>query len=549
MIYQRFHWLSLILLAVPLSIVAQRPQQNPQIEIANELWRARAQTLTDNVLKDVSDLNSMRRALVWGKLAELWWRDDTRRARTWITNAIEVVEQAPNRESPQERQQRLTTAKFLLQAASRLDQKLSKRLITLVTDVNESASDSDRASNADSLISAAVAMVQRDPKRAAELGAQALHAGIPSDIANLLLPLRLRDAKLADTLFEQALNAARQNEAVSLLDSLTYVAFPVQRGVPSVVPVPPDNLKAELLGLHAAFLSAHVNELGNGTYSCFAVDAFVVPVLAEFDRLLPQQALLVRQTVQKCRSYIPTAREELDNPAGTQSLNTVDALLKVAADTDVSRVRTHYQYRAAQLAKDRGDFERALKILDSMSDESREQMQGSWDAYHWDWAASAALHHFQNGRLVEMNLALNSVPAKLQPLAKMAFLDRLPAKKRLQGVPTIQFLNDAGAGLRKSNLPELEKYVWYFGLLKLTLRYHPADAVGVLKESIASVNRALNGDAKFLDTNEFANFLPASLLEIDEFAVKETLASVTNVEARAQLRLQLLKDTLQQCAR
>ena len=48
-----------------------------------------------------------------------------------------------------------------------------------------------------------------------------------------------------------------------------------------------------------------------------------------------------------------------------------------------------------------------------------------------------------------------------------------------------------------------------------------------------------------LDTNQLANFLPASLLEIDEFAVKETLASVTNVEARTQLRLQLLTETLQ----
>ena len=91
-------------------------------------------------------------------------------------------------------------------------------------------------------------------------------------------------------------------------------------------------------------------------------------------------------------------------------------------------------------------------------------------------------------------------------------------------------------------MAELEKYVWYFGLLKLTLRYQPSEAVTVFKESIASLNRAIPEDLRFLDTNEFANFLPASLLEIDEFAVKEALASVTHVEARTQLRLQLLKE-------
>jgi hypothetical protein len=232
----------------------------------------------------------------------------------------------------------------------------------------------------------------------------------------------------------------------------------------------------------------------------------------------------------------------LDNPGGTEPLNTIDGLLKAAEETDVSSVRTHYQYRAAQLAKDGGDYDRAIKILDSMNDESRQIMQGSWDAYHWDWAASWALDHFQRGRLMEMNAVLNAVPAKLQPFAKMAFLDRLPATKRLERVPTIQFLNEAATALRKSSISESEKYVWYFGLLKLTMRFQRSEAVGVFKESIASLNRAITDDSKFLDTNEFANFVPASLLEIDEFAVKETLASITNLEARTQLRLQLLKE-------
>lgn len=549
MIYPRFHWLSLILLAAPLAVFAQRPAAKPQTEIANELWRVRAQTITDDVLKDASNLNSLRRALVWSKLAELWWRDDPRRARIWITNAIEVVEQVPNRESPQERQERLTTAKFLLRSASALDQKLSKRLITLVTDVDESTPEGERTTRADSLIDAAVSMVDRDPKRAAELGNQALRLGSPSNITNLLFPLRARDAKLADNLFVEALSLARQKLEAGLLDSLTAAAFPVQRRVPGMVLAPSDNLKAELLGLHVAFLNAHANEIEKGVWFCWTVSVFIAPVLPEFDRLLPQQALLVRQTLQKCRPFIPNAGEELDNPGGTQSPNTVDDLLKAAADAELSPLRTLYQLRAAMVAKDRGDYDRAIKILDNMSDESRQLMQGSWDAYRWDWSASAALDHFQNGRLVEMNLALNSEPAKLQPFAKMAFLDRLPATKRLEGVPAIQILNEAGASLRKSGISELEKYVWYFGLLKLTLRYQRSDAIGVFKESIASLNRAIKEEAKFLDTNKFANFLPVSLLDIDEFAVKETLASVTSVEARAQLRLQLLKDMLQQRVR
>ena len=537
---QRITGLVLIVLALPCSIFAQRSKPAPQTDNADELWRVRAQTITDDVLKDTSSLNSLRRALVWAKLAEIWWLADQRRAQTWITSAVEIVEQVPNRESPQERQQRMGTAKFLLNVASRFDQKLSQRLITLVTDVDESTSADDRDGSANSLIH--VAIRTDDPKRAAELGAQALRMGIPSDIADLLFALRGRDVKLADGLFVQALNVARKEESPNLLDALTYAAFPAQKGVAGPVSTPPDNLKAELLKLHAAYLSAHANELQNGLSVCWAVSGFIVPVLPEFDRLLPQEALVVRQTVQKCRAVIPNSREELETPGSSQSLNTVEALLKASAESEISSMRALYQYRAAVIAKDHGDYERALKILDNMSDESRELMQGSWDAYRWDWAARAALDHFQNGRLVEMNLVLDAVPAKLQPFAKMAFLDRLPVKKLPAGTPTIQFLNEAATGLRKSSMAESEKYDWYFGLPKLTLRYQRSDAVPVFKEAIASLNRATTADAKFLDTNQFANFLPASLLEIDEFAVKETLASVTNLEARTQLRLQLLRE-------
>src|SRR6185369_554962 len=120
---QRITGLVLIVLALPGSIFAQRSKPAPQTDNADELWRVRAQTITDDVLKDAADLNSLRRALVWGKLAEIWWLEDKRRALTWITNAIEVVEQVPNRESPQERQQRMGTAKILLGVSSRLDEK------------------------------------------------------------------------------------------------------------------------------------------------------------------------------------------------------------------------------------------------------------------------------------------------------------------------------------------------------------------------------------------------------------------------------------------
>src|SRR6476659_10208501 len=81
---------------------------------ARALWLVRSQTLTNDLLKDATDLTSMQRAVLWMKLAQRWWREDPKRARTWVLNAIEVVEQVPNKETPEERQTRIQTAKKIL---------------------------------------------------------------------------------------------------------------------------------------------------------------------------------------------------------------------------------------------------------------------------------------------------------------------------------------------------------------------------------------------------------------------------------------------------
>jgi hypothetical protein len=149
-----------------------------------------------------------------------------------------------------------------------------------------------------------------------------------------------------------------------------------------------------------------------------------------------------------------------------------------------------------------------------------------------------------------MNLVLNAVPNNLQAFAKAAFVDRFVPKKNDESNPALQFLSEARVSLRKSNLPESEKYSWYFGLLRLTVKYQPEDANAAFKEAIASLNRAQqanekDGQPNTLNTTELAKTLPASLLEMDEFTVKEGVASVASVETRAQLRLELLDATLQ----
>src|SRR5678815_1507227 len=96
----------LMILALAQAIAAQNN--------GRELWLVRSQTLTSDLLKDGTDLTSFQRAVLWLKLAQRWWREDPKRARGWIMNAIEVVEQVPNKEKPEEREVRLQTARVIV---------------------------------------------------------------------------------------------------------------------------------------------------------------------------------------------------------------------------------------------------------------------------------------------------------------------------------------------------------------------------------------------------------------------------------------------------
>ena len=517
------------------------------------LWLIRSQTITEELIKDSADLATFERALLLAGLAKRWWRDDSEKARSWMVKAIEIVEVIPNKENADERRARLRTARLLLQIVTPIDQKLSKRLIALLSDRAEQISEAEREANADGLIKAANLLVDSEPKRAVELGALALRAGRPTEIQGLIVRLRSREPKLSDELFRQTLVVARQTLDVGLLNSLSHAGFPESRTYGAISKIPTsDHLRAEVLRLYLAYLQSNPISAENRSSICRSVVSFIAPVLTEFDRLVPEQASNVRQFIHRCQSDSPLTRQRLEDAQRDNPLNTVEELLKAAADSDDTKVRTVYQYRAAALAKSRNDIEQALKILDSMSAESREFMGESWLSYRWDWAALAALSYFKAGDIYRMRLVINDVPVNLQPFAKIAFVRRLPATRDKNTDPTLEFLDDARTGLRRSSFTDHEKCGWYFSLLPLTIKYQSALATDVLREAVSLLNRIENprdkkdnNDGSSVLIDSLSKNLPASLLEMDEYIVKEAVSSIVSPSARVKVRLELLAACLE----
>src|SRR4029453_18496559 len=171
----------LIVAVLPGSAFAQAASAQQRGALA-DLWLVRSTTIIEDLVKDAAAFTPSGRALLWARLGQQWWRDDPEKARAWILQSIEIVEAVPNRENPAERNLRLATARFLLNIFAPLDQKLSKRLIAILSDDAERVGKAERRANAEGLVEAAIAIVDKDPPRAAELGTMALRIGPPTQI-------------------------------------------------------------------------------------------------------------------------------------------------------------------------------------------------------------------------------------------------------------------------------------------------------------------------------------------------------------------------------
>lgn len=499
----------------------------------NEAWRARSEALTADLLKDAGQLNAVRRAVILGRLGQGWWNEDVSRARKWFQTAIELVEQVPNKESSNDRRERIMAARKILKMVAPLDQKLTLPLIKILTPGSQS-SDPERTENADWLMNSATDLVAVDLNRANDLASLALRVGPPNDIATFLVAMRGKDAQRADAMFTQALSLAKQQSfPVQLLNSLNYAAFPVQRNFARNAPVPPDNLRTELLQYEINFLNSYPIDDDNRGSMCSCVSGFIAPMLDEFDRLLQTDAVVVRQAMDKCQPLIPT-----DQP------HTSEDFLKAASDAKNGQVQTNDEFRAADVAQATENYDLAIKILDGMGKEQREFMGGgAWESFRWSWAAQGAIDYYQRGRLAEMDVILNTVPVSLQPFAKISFLDRLPEPRvDSDPAPIIQILNEALIDLRRSNATDLDKYNWYIAVLRTTVKYQPTEAAGVLKAAVSLLNKA--NDRKSLETVEFSERIAEPLLAMDEVVVKDSISRMTLVEGRANLRLVLLTATL-----
>jgi len=528
------------------------PGQQVKPPEAPDPWLIRSQTITTSLLKDVVALNAFNRAILFARLGDVWWKDDQERARAWMQKAIETVAYIPDQD-PDEHTRRTATARIILKIISARDEKLGRRVKEIIAASQEHDSNKDRDRNADALMDEALALVESDPQRAALLGAESLRVGRPRMLFSLLWRLHSRNPKLSDALFMQGVAVVREKFNDDILVSLLRFAFPVLVEIEPSEPALSDPLRAQVLLLVASHFRNTMMGAESKAAQCSSIMGFIyttAPLLTEFERLLPaEESSLVRQLLVDCQSRDSIVRQRVEDAQNGTPLKTVDDLLKAAEKARDMKARTLLQLRAAQLAAHQDEFERANKILDDMDDEARKFLEGSWEAFRWEWGVAAALDHLKHDDLAGLRRTIESTPAGARATVQISLAIVLRGDESNRSLAT-ELTQSGRQGLSKSGLPDDEIAAWHLTLLILYAKFLPEESFAVLRETVAALNREPARAYVEVIRNELTEAdtdyrFPVWMLATDEFAFLSAVSAVESPVKRARIKLELLSESLE----
>jgi hypothetical protein len=537
-----FIFLTLVI-AFPQRVVAQALKHPP------DLLLDRARSLTDDLVGDARELSPFDRALLWARLGAAWYQDDMERSRAWMRGAVEEVSAPSGKEDAAARRTRLATLRALLSIVGQHDAKLLDSLKNSLTAAAESTGRAERGADAKALVEVALSLLDKDPGRAAGLGSAALRMGGTHKLANLLWRLRKHDVRLGDALFLEVLAAARARDFdTELLSLLPQVAF---EG-----PVPSERLRRELLGVLAQGLLRPSNSAAEKAAAC-RLAPLAAPLLPEFQRLLPQRSGMVRNETIVCQLQLDSgARAEVADSLRNEPLKTIDDFEKAARGTSDRERRMSYLSRAASLAAEGREYDRAVAILDGFDGELRDfmnaRMGGLWDSLRLEYAAEAAIAHFKRSDASTMRRVIADTPTHLRPVVQISVARELIQKE--EELPAALELIEAGRSGLAATRPE-----WVvdscFALMHDHARLNPTDTLAILHEGVKALNQT-GETGTGVGTAEISLFsseillarysLPASLLAMNELGVREEIAFIASPAQRAAVRLQLLNSLMRQ---
>jgi len=532
--------------------------QAPDKVSERDLWRTRADLLTDALLKDSSKRDTLDHAVIIAKLGDLWWETDQSRANAWLEKSVDAICFYSPDKSKGENEKFFRAARQILSLVSNHNKKQANRLSQVLSQ-SESATENDRKQNAQTLIEEALRIVKDDPRSATALGMQALNLGFPANADRLSWALRRYSPEFANQFFRAALSDLAASPDRSKLYVMEAIAFPENLSADFPANLrPPADLRLSFLSFLADYLTQLQLRFTSGEVSTCAGEAvFTLRLEKAFTEMLPKRADAVRQVINICIGK--QSQQVRDLVTKTDASNDVDELLKRADELRDSGLRASYLFKAALAANQQKNFAKSIEILEKMNDDERKSNPDFWQELRWEAGANLAVARFKEGDFAGANQILKEIPDPLRPHGQITFALQFSPNDLTSYQVCVDLLNDARRGIVKSDLPFARKSNYWLNLIKLFSNYKMSrEATETLREVVTGFNSSRSDVNDAPQNTAMANRLIAdskrilpgfslSLLETDESSVVESISLLKDENARTEINFQFLEVMLKKC--
>ncbi len=524
-----------------------------------ELWRTRADTITNRLLKEASNLDSLDRAVLLAQLGDLWWEFDKNQSNAWIEKSVDTIFFYPSEEIKSKSEKFFQTTRQILSIISNRNQKQSNRLIEILSEADKVV-DKEKNVNADSLIEFALQIVKENPTKATQIGTLALRVGSPKEFYKLSWEIRRYNPTLANQFFRTAFSSVTASRNLEMLQSMQLAAFP-ENFVPNFPPnlTPPRELRTEFLNFLADYIvQQQYNFVSKSIQSCANEAVLVSRVKNQFVELLAPKSGVVQQAIDMCLAGQNQKLTQIQSQTASLKTSNIDELLKLADEVeDAPNIRGVYLFKAALAANQQKKYAFSIKILESMREKERELFVGDWEELRHDSAAGLAYTQFKDNDLSGALETIKNVPDRLRPFAQVGFVLKISPEDTSVYSFCVEQLNNARRGFIKSELSFTKKTSYWLNLVKLYSNYKlQTEAAEVFRElavafnsSLSDNNTAANDIASsqlIADSKRIIPTLLPTLLEAQENSILESVSLLKQEKPRVQINLTFLKLALKQ---
>src|ERR1035437_8827517 len=532
--------LFVLCLSTPIVVDAFSQTPKEQIDVREQQkqkvqkWQSRVNSLTEEIVSESSAVSDSERAIYFALLAKMWWKVDQTAARNHLKRAADKIISTFESDDKSDLAKKLTYAQRALQIIAELDEPLSRKLVGDIDTAvhNDDDSKQDNPEMAAMFAKLGLQIVESNPEGAMACGFDSMLYGMPMELAQLIRDLYVKDPKLGETLYRQALRAATGNYSrtnISLVGTLGIYTFDNRKDRTFS-----DAIRRSYLEMLANLVSGAGSVEVERPNRC-GIAFFAPPMLVQIDTYLPDQSQTFRQQIQVCIPFISPYTQEFTKAAtGSEEPKTVDDLIRTARNIHDPGLKVRYFNRAITKLEEEKKYEEIISLLDGLDGDDLKAMSYPWDDRRVEYAAQWAIMAFEEKDIPQVYRIIDKTPKRIRLYVRFRLAYKLsPVKDRDFLLENLEAMHTE---LGSPDVPVKDAASNYMTLSKLYLKVQPSDSLSVFRDSVKNINKTDDENPDYLwekDYSPLDNYvkLPAELLDIDEIGMTNALRDISSRRA------------------